>query len=336
MMMMMKAASMFSLLCVALGASTSSAFTFPLESPTLRSSRTVLGSSLETRDRYDTYTPSYSPVRGGALARAPRDNRYYSPYRGNGNGNRDLLDLWEQSMNRVTVQGGSLKTWSFSDPYMEQVQVLMKSEGRPLDASIEVWSGPGHTPQKLRVYLEDGAMRTVAVGFPAAKQRWGSGSISVRNTGVLEFPLEVSAEVDRGQGISSGLDEMQRSGSYPEQLQGGSVRSYPIDPAVDSMAVLLETDGRPLQARIEVLTGPSNEAQIMELYSEDGLDCPMYMVLDTPGSQNSIRIVNTASVEFPVTVTMAPFSVGRYPSYEYGYGGYGAYGSYSNGGGRWT
>merc|ERR1719487_463382 len=42
----------------------------------------------------------------------------------------------------ILVQGGSLRTWSYRSPAVEQVQVVLSTEGRPLDADIELWHGP--------------------------------------------------------------------------------------------------------------------------------------------------------------------------------------------------
>src|SRR6056300_436537 len=37
----------------------------------------------------------------------------------------------------ITLQGGSLKTWSMPNAAVQSVQVFMETEGRPLDANLE-------------------------------------------------------------------------------------------------------------------------------------------------------------------------------------------------------
>merc|ERR1719225_1103862 len=91
----------------------------------------------------------------------------------------------------VTVQGGSLKTWAFSSPAVERVQVILKTEGRPLDADVELWAGPDNTPHKMRVYVENGASRPFSTVMETPR---GPNTIAIRNIGQLEFPI--AAQID--------------------------------------------------------------------------------------------------------------------------------------------
>lgn len=110
---------------------------------------------------------------------------------------------------------------------------------------------------------------------------------------VYRFPLAAAVEALGEESPAMTLASM----SKPRTVQGGAVFTTPFTPAVASVQIMLKTDGRPLNARIELLQGPNNNKQVMELYSEDGLERPFYAVLDTPGHGNVVRIVNTATVE---------------------------------------
>ena len=202
----------------------------------------------------------------------------------------------------ILVQGGSLRTWSYRSPAVEQVQVMLSTEGRPLDADIELWHGPDNTPVKMRVYVEDGQLRPFSAVIETPR---GPNTVAIRNIGQTEFPLAANV-------VAEGVD-----GPSPECLsssmtvQGGALRTYPFDPTVDSVQLLLKTDGRPLNARVELLQGPNNNKQVIELYTEDGCDRPFFCVLETPGSGNVVRIVNTAPVEFPMTAGVVPDSINQ-------------------------
>mmetsp|Transcript_2730 Transcript_2730/g.4243 ORF Transcript_2730/g.4243 Transcript_2730/m.4243 type:complete len:303 (+) Transcript_2730:606-1514(+) len=211
-------------------------------------------------------------------------------------GRRGGAGLWDERTTLI-VQGNTLKTWSYASPAIERVQVALKTEGRPMDADIELWQGPDNTPCKMRVYVENGAIRPFSAVVETPR---GPNTIAVRNIGQIEFPLTACVTAED---VPIPAD-VEREASMI--IQGGALRTYPFDPAVNTVRVLLKTDGRPLNARIELLQGPNNNKQVVELYTEDGFDRPFFMEIETPGSGNVVRIVNTAPVEFPLTAWVEP------------------------------
>eukprot|EP00966_Prymnesium_polylepis_P239587 5540926-Prymnesium_polylepis.1 len=202
----------------------------------------------------------------------------------------------------ILVQGGSLRTWSYRSPSVEQVQVVLSTEGRPLDADIELWHGPDNTPVKMRVYVENGQLRPFSAVIETPR---GPNTVAIRNIGQVEFPLAANV-------VAEAVDNPSAEClSSTMTIQGGALRTYPFDPSVDSVQVLLKTDGRPLNARLELLQGPNNNKQVIELYTEDGADRPFFCFLATPGSGNVVRVVNTAPVEFPMTASVVPHLINQ-------------------------
>ena len=212
----------------------------------------------------------------------------------------------------ILVQGGSLRTWSYRSPSVEQVQVVLSTEGRPLDADIELWQGPDNTPCKMRVYVENGQLRPFSAVVETPR---GPNTVAIRNIGQIEFPLAANVVAENVDAPSAECLDTRMT------IQGGALRTYPFDPSVDSVQVMLKTDGRPLNARIELLQGPNNNKQVIELYTEDGLDRPFFCILETPGSGNVVRVVNTAPVEFPMTAAVVPNSINEQMGYEAVLGG---------------
>merc|ERR1712137_677797 len=126
------------------------------------------------------------------------------------------------------------------------------------------------------------------------------GTVAIRNIGQIEFPIAANVVADD---VDAPTADCTASSTT---IQGGALRTYPFDPSVDSVEVLLKTDGRPLNARIELLQDPNNNKQVIELYTEDGLDRPFFCIIETMGSGNVVRVVNTAPVEFPMTASVQP------------------------------
>jgi hypothetical protein len=198
------------------------------------------------------------------------------------------------------VQGGSLKTWSYhTSP--ERVQVVLSTDGRPLDADVQLWQGPDNTPQKMRVYSEDGSVRPFSAVIETPSN--GANTVAIRNVGQIEFPL--AAYVIANQ-VDEPVSDFRETSTI---VQGGALRTFDFDPSVESVEVMLRTDGRPLNARLELLQGPNNDKQVIELYGEDGLERPFFAIIDTPGSGNVVRVVNTAPMEFPMFASVQPHSI---------------------------
>jgi len=221
--------------------------------------------------------------------------------RGN-NGPRDSK-VWD-SPSAMKVQGGSLRTWSIADPSVDSVQVYLKTDGRPLNADVELWQGPDNTPMKLAIYVEDGAIRpfSAVIDTPASQN-----AIAIRNTGYMEFPMDAALTSE----AEDAIRQDRRLDAPSRTVQGGAVHTIPFEPAVQSVRMVLKTDGRPMNARIELLQGPNNRKQVMEVYCEDGMERPFVAIIETPGVGNVIRIVNTSTLEFPLTAAVEAYRVER-------------------------
>lgn len=202
-----------------------------------------------------------------------------------------------QMANVVQLSGDSLRTWSFRSPCVERVQVNIATAGRPFDADIELWHGPENTPYKARVYAEDGDLRPFSAVIETPR---APSTIAVRNIGQPEFPVEVNVQSSN---IPTPSPECIADSRI---IQGNALRTYAFDPTVDSVQILLQTGGRPLNARIELLQGPSNNKQVIELYTDDGCDRPFFCFLETPGCSNVVRVINSAPMEFPLSASVVP------------------------------
>jgi hypothetical protein len=224
-------------------------------------------------------------------------------------GKSQMKKMWD-TLTPITVQGGSLRTWSFATSDIERVQIMLRSDGRPLHANVELWQGPDNTPVKMNVYNEDGNMRPFTAVLETPR---GQNSVAIRNTGQMEFPLSAALGVDVGGTVGKGkadLGSIVRAleGSVrPKTVQGGAVQTFPFDSSVSSVQIMIKTDGRPLNARLELLQGPNNNKQVIDLYCEDGMERPFFAIIETPGSGNVIRVVNTATMEFPMSIRVEAF-----------------------------
>ena len=83
------------------------------------------------------------------------------------------------------------------------------------------------------------------------------------------------------------------------RVDGGALRSFPLDPSAQQVEVVLNTDGKQLNARIELLNAPNNPKQTFEVFTNNGELNSLCVCFNTPDAGNTLRIVNLAKVEFP-------------------------------------
>ena len=153
--------------------------------------------------------------------------------------------------------GQLLDDWSFND--INQAHATVSTNGRPLNAEIELWNGPNHTPFKMRIWSENGARRSLQTILPIHGKR---STVAVRNLAHLELPMFGSVEFAE--------QEFPFVRPLMTKIQGNALRTYPFERSVMRAEIVITTDGRPLNARIETLQGPNSNKQVIETYSDDG------------------------------------------------------------------
>ncbi|EED89506.1 predicted protein [Thalassiosira pseudonana CCMP1335] len=200
----------------------------------------------------------------------------------------------------VRIEGQSREHWEFPDPNQEIVQVCIDSNGRPVESLIELWIGPDWTPMKVKAYTEDGMMRPIQSLIGTRNK---AAAIDINNTGPGDFPLNAAAAYASSQMAAQRADLLTaNTGRY---IEGGAVHSVNFDASVDSVQVLLYTDTRQLNAQVELLNGPNNFKQKYEVFTNNGMLNSLYVVFNTPGSGNVVRVTNLAPLEFPCKAFIA-------------------------------
>ena len=86
------------------------------------------------------------------------------------------------------------------------------------------------------------------------------------------------------------------------RVDGGALRSFPVDSATKKLEVVLNTDGKQLNARIELLNAPNNPKQTFECFTNNGELNSLCVCSNTIDPGNTVRIVNLAPVEFPLYI----------------------------------
>jgi len=205
----------------------------------------------------------------------------------------------------VVIQGSTRHTWSMEDSNKELVQVALASEGRPLNADLQLWIGPNWTPVTVNAHSEDGKDYPIQTLIGTRNK---SANLEVMNSGPYTMPMKaaVSYAIDP---LSAARDVIsyEVEGKY---MEGGSVYHYSFAPDVDELQVLLKTEGKQLNAKIELLNGPNNVKQEYEIFTNNGELNSLFVVFKTPGEGNAIRVKNLAPMTYPCQVYAKASKVG--------------------------
>jgi len=197
------------------------------------------------------------------------------------------------------IEGQTRKTWNFDDISQDRVSVAVGSEGRPVHTDLDLWIGPDWTPFKLNAYSEDGRLRPIQTLIGTRNK---PANIDIVNTGPSEFPLIAAASYATG----AMVEVAQRPKG--EICQGSSIRSYAIDPNTKQLEVCLRTDGKQLNAKIELLNSPNNPKQTYEVFTNNGELNSLCVNFNTPDVGTTVRVHNLASVEFPCYINLNEIS----------------------------
>jgi hypothetical protein len=175
--------------------------------------------------------------------------------------------------------------------------VALSSEGRPVHSDIHLWLGPNYTPFSIKAYSEDGKLRPVQALIGTKKKEV---TVEVKNVGESDFPIKAASNYAKG--AMAELPIEMPASTQGERVDGQALRSYPLSPAAKQLEVILNTEGRQLKARVELLNAPNNPKQTFEVYATDGQLTSLCICFDTPDEGNTVRILNLSPVEFPLNI----------------------------------
>ena len=201
------------------------------------------------------------------------------------------------------VEGKTRKTWKFNNLAKDRVQVAVTSEGRPVHTDINLWLGPDWTPFSLKAYSEDGKARPIQTLIGTRNK---AAMIEVLNVGEHEFPIKAASNY--AEGAMETLPQSIPSATAGERVDGGALRSFPLDASAEQLEVVLNTDGKQLNARIELLNAPNNPKQTFEVFTNNGELNSLCVCFNIPDAGNTVRIVNLAPVEFPCYIHLNEIS----------------------------
>ena len=231
------------------------------------------------------------------------------------------------------VQGGNtVRTYQIPG-WADRVQMEIRTNGRPLRCTAQLWLGPIRNVHTMEINNQDGQLSPYRAGLKFKAD--GQGRVlKISTSESLEMPVDVAVtvpSVERSAEINTAFetiwqnsDKIKVQGAVVGSGESGSVRTFPVDSDVDAVQFLCwsrDTGKKSLKAKLEVLQGPNNRRQVYDLQC-GGSTQPFHAVFETPGAGWVVRIVNKKNIEdglfqavlLPYKLGKAGTTVGNLPS----------------------
>lgn len=213
--------------------------------------------------------------------------------------------------NMVLLQGGqTIRTWTMPAG-TERVEYVVKSNGRPVHARVEMWLGPQRRLHGLDIYCEDGTITPLRGCFRMKK---GTSTFSIRNIGKAEYPIVATcrpADDDWNKALEANTMSIFNANTKVHMQGDKAIRTWPIPTDVKSVQLIFfsgRTGKRTTKAKIEVLQAPNNIKQSYDLHC-GGSSQPYHCILETPGEALTLRIWNKNNYEFPFECVVVPYEM---------------------------
>ena len=254
-----------------------------------------------------------APATGGMVDTAPE-------------GMMELFPV-EPSLTRIEGGGGTIRTYQLP-PGVERCQYVIKSEGRPLKARVELWLGPIRRVHYCEVDMMDGN-KTPYRATLKFKPNGVTLRIGTTKDSSGEFPLLAGVYVpkpEESKAINT-LTESTFYGNERTKIQGGAiegghgaVRVFPYDAAVKSMQMIIwskDVGKKSFKAYVEILNGPNNDKQTLDLQCGGGTQ-PYHAIIQTPG-QGEVRIYNKKYIEDGLfQIALVPYEMETFDDASFG------------------
>jgi len=206
--------------------------------------------------------------------------------------------------NMVKIEGGnSLRTYKMPQG-CDRVQVVLKTNGRPMKALIELWCGPIRRTHMCDIDMQDGA-KTPFRELLKFKNTDSAGPMVLRIGTKESFEFPVLAGVnpltpEQSAEANAFTEEVWETRGIKTYSQGAkTIRKVPIPAGVEAVQLVVwarDVGKKSFRAKIELLQGPNNVKQQYTLQCGGGSQ-PYHAILQTPGPGWALRLTNLKNLE---------------------------------------